>query len=213
MSMKQHFRSALFGGFNRRDVLTYIETTSRAHVQERTGLQEELEQVRKAAEAAEARATTAEAAVAELTPRAARTGDLLRELQNYTRELEAAKVEIRRLREQGAALTQKAGAYDKLKDQMATIELEAHQRAKQIIEEAERKAAATQGETERWVERVKSSYERLRADMGATLTHAAGELERSSRALSGADREFEEHDAAIRALTGEDGRTPAAPQS
>ena len=44
--MDHPFRSAAFGGFNRQDVLTYLENLSREEQQQREALQQELDQAR-----------------------------------------------------------------------------------------------------------------------------------------------------------------------
>lgn len=50
--MDHPFRGAAFGGFNRQDVLTYLENTAREAAQQREALEQQLEQQRQAAESA-----------------------------------------------------------------------------------------------------------------------------------------------------------------
>ena len=50
--MNHPFRGAAFGGFNRQDVLTYLENTAREAAQQREALEQQLEQQRQAAESA-----------------------------------------------------------------------------------------------------------------------------------------------------------------
>ena len=47
--MDHPFRGAAFGGFNRQDVLTYLENTARETAQQRQALEQQLEQQRQAA--------------------------------------------------------------------------------------------------------------------------------------------------------------------
>ena len=197
---QQQFRSAVFGGFHKDDVLNYIETTSRAHAERVAQLEEELEQARRQAREAETRATAAEAQVGDLSPRAAQMEKTTGELEEKRSDLAAAEREIQSLRRQISLLEPRAEAYDAVKDKLAGVELEAHQRATQIVDDAARNARQIRQETAQWISRVHSSYERLRTDVEATLKHSAAELDRASKAIAEVSREFGEHDEALKNL-------------
>ena len=201
MSMQQQFRSALFGGFNRQDVLTYIETAARSHAEELEALRQELEQTQKDLEEARTKAVTAQAESERLAPRAAQMEKSTAELEEKRSGLAAAEQELKELRARVAMLQPKADAYEAVKDKTAGIELEAHQRAKQVVAEAQKEADALRVRTEQWLSKVRGSYERLRTDVEASITHTAGELERAGKAVADLNREFREHDAAMQALT------------
>lgn len=201
MSMQQQFRSALFGGFNRQDVLTYIETAARSHAEELEALRQELEQTQKDLEEARTKAVTAQAESERLAPRAAQMEKSTAELEEKRSGLAAAERELKELRARVAMLQPKADAYEAVKDKTAGIELEAHQRAKQVVAEAQKEADALRVRTEQWLSKVRGSYERLRTDVEASITHTAGELERAGKAVADLNREFREHDAAMQALT------------
>ena len=200
MSMQQQFRSAMFGGFNRQDVLTYIETAARTHAEELETLRQELEQTRKDLEEARSKAVTAQAESERLAPRAAQMEKSTAELEEKRSGLAAAERELKELRAKVAMLQPKAEAYAAVKDKTAGIELEAHQRAKQVVGEARKEADALRAQTEQWLAKVRGSYERLRTDVEASITHTAGELERAGKAVANLNREFREHDAAMQAL-------------
>ncbi len=200
MEMEQQFHTALFGGFRRQDVLTYIETTARAHAQDMEVLNTQLDKARQQAEEASERALQAEAKAAELEPRAAQMEKTTAELEDKRSRLAAAEREVRELKAELAVLTPKAEAYEAVKDKTAGIELEAHQRAKQVVAEAERQAKQVYDQTEQWLGKVRGSYELLRTDISATMTHTAGELDRAGKALADANREFREHDDALKRL-------------
>ena len=211
MSMEQQFRSAMMGGFNRQDVLTYIETSVKNHTEEMNQLREELERVRQEGEdaldrarkegnAALERAEAAEAQVEQLAPRAAQMEKSTAELEAKRSALAAAERELKELRAKLAELAPKAEAYDAVKDRTAGIELEAHQRAKAVVDEAKRNAEAIRLQTEQWMGKVRASYDRLRGELETTMNHTAKEMERSVNALGAIGREFEEHDAAMQAV-------------
>lgn len=201
MSMQQQFRSAVFGGFNRQDVLTYIETSARAHAEELEALRGELEQAKKDLEEVRARAVSAQAESERLAPRAAQMEKSTAELEEKRSGLAAAERELKELRAKVAMLQPKADAYEAVKDKTAGIELEAHQRAKQVVEQARKEADALRVQTEQWMVKVRGSYERLRTDVEASITHTAGELERAGRSVADLNREFRDHDAAMQALS------------
>lgn len=209
MSMEQQFRSAAIGGFNRQDVLTYIETSARAHAQEMEALRQELDQAKRDLEDARARAVSAETERDDLAPRAAQMEKSTAELESKRSGLAAAERELKELRARVAMLEPKAEAYEAVKDKTAGIELEAHQRARKVVEEAQKEADALRAQTEQWLAKVRGSYERMRTDVEAAITHAASELERAGKAVSGVGSQFREHDAAMQALVGTVKNRPA----
>lgn len=199
MSATEHpFRGAAFGGFNRKDVIHYIETANRTHREKIAQLQGNLEaegatrlSLESKLAAAESQAAAAEARAKKAEEDLARVSAELRGLtasaEGKTIRLEALERENSDLREQVRRMTPAASAYESLKDRAATIELEAHNRAANIVAEAEGSAESIRAAVLAWVEKVKASYLRLRGDASATLTHTGGELERARRALESAD--------------------------
>jgi len=200
MSMEQQFRSAAIGGFNRQDVLNYIESATRRHAEELQELREELERVKLELEQTRSRAVSAEGEVERLAPRAAQMEKSTAELEEKRSGLAAAEREMKELRARVAMLEPKAAAYEAVKDKTAGIELEAHQRARQVVEQAQKNADEVRVRTEQWLAKVRGSYERMRTDVEATITHTAGELERAGKAVVELNREFKQHDAAMQAV-------------
>lgn len=197
MTMEQQFRSAAFGGFYKQDVLNYIETSVREHAQLVEELDLQMEALRVESEDAAKRAAAAEQRVAELEPRVAQMEKLTAELESKRSLLAAAEREIRELKAQLADTLPKAEAYDAVKERTAGIELEAHQRARQVVDQAETQSRQIREQTLSWLNRVRSSYERLRTDISATITRTAGELDRAGKALAESNGEFRSHDAAM----------------
>ena len=64
---ENQFRTAAFGGFQKQDVLTYIETTAREHAEKVEALEKELTQLRQGREELEKRAAESEERAAALT--------------------------------------------------------------------------------------------------------------------------------------------------
>ena len=205
------FRTAVVGGFNRQDVLNYIESSSRQHKERLAELRKEADAARKDGEAAREenqtlreRTAALEQEVEEL--RSLLTGTTTKRdtaqtaLSQLQSEAEAMRKELTVLREKCAQWAKGAQAYADLKDRTATIELEARRRAQAIEDQAAQRARLVHAETEQLLSQVQAGYARLREDVGATLSHASGELGRVDKALSQVLTEFSEHDAALERL-------------
>lgn len=171
MEVLHKFRSAL-GGFNRRDVLNYIETAEIAHAKQ-------LEEMQKKLDAAEAGRETLEAEMnglrsekgsvaaeearvrASLEESAATLSRVRGELSQAETKLAVAKNELSRLQSQVAQLEPLAKSYEELKDRVATVELDAHKKAQTTIDEANAQAENTRQEVRQWLTGLLGQYERL----------------------------------------------------
>lgn len=173
------FRGAL-NGFNRKDVLQYIEQSAVAHRRQlaeleerltaseeaRTRLEGELSGLRDekgsvAAEEARVRASLEEATEV-LTK-------LRGELSDTDTALTASKSELEKLQSQVGELAPMAQSYGELKDRVATIELDAHRKAQATLDEAKAEADRIRQETAAWVEQVLARYGALREQMDGVL--------------------------------------------
>lgn len=198
---EQQFRSVAFGGFHKQDVLNYIESAAKENAARAEASAKELAAAKTAAEALEG----------EKTALAARVEELAAQLEEKTAALEKAeaerdernaglvKAEEERdaLQKRVAALEPAAAAYKAVKDRMAGIELEAHCRAQAVENAAMEHVSQAEEELESWLLRVQEGYGRLRADLDAAVSRAAGELEQVNRSLEGVSAEFAAHDAAL----------------
>lgn len=198
----QKFRTAL-GGFNRRDVQEYLEQTAAAHRQELAQLQERLERAEEHSAELEAALSGAEseksgAAAEEAKVRASletstRTLSKLRgELSQTESKLVVAKKELERLQAQVGTLEPMAASYAKLKDRVATVELDAHRKAQDTVDEAQAEAERIRTDTQLWLDGVLEQYGKLRRGMDTLLEQAqalgraaeqVGELDKTARAL------------------------------
>lgn len=173
------FRGAL-NGFNRKDVLQYIEQSAVSHRRQmaeleerlaaseeaRTRLEGELSGLRDekgsvAAEEARVRASLEEATEV-LTK-------LRGELADTDTALTHSKSELARLQSQVGELAPMAQSYGELKDRVATIELDAHRKAQATLDEARAEADRVRQETSAWVDQVLAQYGALREQMGGVL--------------------------------------------
>ena len=189
------FRTTAFGGFQKQDVLNYIESSNQAHREKMEELTRELEEARKARADLEAeQAQAREQAQAEDETVQRLEGELEKARNEATElkgRLETAEAELERLRAALAEAESKlaqaepaAQAYEKVKDRTAGIELEAHCRAQAVQAEAEERVEQARRDLEQWLNKVRKSYADLRADMTTTISHAGSELERAHAALA-----------------------------
>ena len=210
--MDHPFRTAAVGGFNRQDVLTYLETSAKKAEEEQRRVQMQVEHANEAADRAEEalrecrarlaevtaqsekQKTELEAANEELTAiRAARSAELT--------ELEKLREERERLLEQVEQLRPSAEAYDGLKDRTAGLELEAHQRAQRIEDEAAEQVRRIHHQMEMWIQRVQREYDMLRTQVEATVSHAAEQIDRAGKSLDQVSTLINDQEIELESLT------------
>ena len=193
----QKFRTAL-GGFNRRDVQEYLEQTAAAHRQELAQLQERLERAEERSAELEAALSGAEseksgAAAEEAKVRASletstRTLSKLRgELSQTESKLVVAKKELERLQAQVGTLEPMAASYAKLKDRVATVELDAHRKAQETVAQAEAQAVQIRKDAVAGMAGLCREYEALRGKLSDFVLRA----EETQRAFDAQEEAFQ----------------------
>jgi len=175
MAVIQQFRTAM-RGFNRQDVQDYIEQLAAAHRQELAELQKkldqsdvrirELEEAEAGRDAAEGEAARARAALESAGQTA---GRLRGELSQAESKLAVAKKEMERLQARIGELEPLAEGYQKLRDRVAAVELDAHQRAQAEVNEARAAAERVRADTRTWLSGVMAEYSQLRAGLDGVL--------------------------------------------
>lgn len=210
-SNENSFRTVAFGGFHKQDVLNYITTANRENQNKNSDLKQQAESAVKEKAELEEKFECAEAARKKNAAECERLSDLLAQrttaLEQSEKDLSALKKEyemltarLTELEVKVPKLEEDAEAYAALKDYTATIELEAHRKAQEIVEQAQNQAAKVRNELEGWLRRVQSSYQHLRTDVSATVSHLISELERGQKAMEDAAPAFKQHDEALAAL-------------
>lgn len=174
------FKSVAFGGFDKQDVVRYLEQSSEKAAAAQRELEAENEKLRtEAADRAE-----------ELERLRARVEELSAERDGLQKKLEterAARADLEPLRslEQDAArltaerdaLKPDAEAYARFRERLGAIECEARKRADDLEEEAA-------AQTRRSLEEFRSRYQRLLTAFEATAGHVNGELRKIEVTLS-----------------------------
>ncbi len=211
MDAAEHrFRSAAFG-FNRQDVVHYIESIHREYAQQLESLKKELEQERDqrseiaqkgsiATEAASAADKDAQRAREELEQALSQLREAQSQRDDLQLRLQVLEKDYADLQKAAERMAPAARAYETLKDKTASIELDAHNRAQVILKSGQEQAERTRQEVQAWLRQVESSYERLKADVAATLTHAVAELDRTGKSLDTVKAELDGHGKRLRSI-------------
>ena len=128
--MNANFKTRVFGGFDREDVISFIEKTSLEHQKRVSALEEENKRLSDRCGAAEAEVQALrEQSRAELAAAA--------ELEELKRKFAALKAENEQLRGENEQLRGPAEEYRRMKDHIADIEISAHRRTEQFAQKLE----------------------------------------------------------------------------
>ena len=187
------FRTSAFGGFNKQDVMAYLEKSAREHSGKIAELQKELAELRQARTEAEDAGETMKSRLAVLEAENQRLAADLAQ-----REAQAAELTV--LKEEAETLRPAAASYESIKSRTASIELEAHGRAQAIEQEGRIRAKKAQEQVLDWFDKMQAAYLRLRTDIDATLHHAAREMERAGQSLVDLDTALGGHDKTLAEL-------------
>ena len=123
--MDASFKTCMFGGFDRQDVVAFIEKTAEEHRVETETLRAENDQLRRDRDAAVAE----NEALRCLTEEDARLQEDNNRLQRRVEELQAKLAEVQA---ENNALRGPAGEYQSLKEHIADIEISAHRRTEEF---------------------------------------------------------------------------------
>lgn len=209
--MDHQFRSVTFGGFHKRDVLDYLE----ASAQENSGRLRQLREQLEAAEAERKRLAARETDYSEHTDRLERElEELIGREQSLQSELEVRQAELKKVGEElqkaqelGRSLQTEldklrpdAEAYAVLKDRTAGLELDAHRRAQQVVDQAQEQVEQLHGQVEQWLGKVEREYGQLREQMAGAISRTEGELTEAGVLLERMKGHLERQDSELKAL-------------
>ena len=210
--MDHPFRSAALGGFNRQDVLDYLEKTSAENAQRQQELQQKLEAAEEERRQLSAKTTEQEEQLAILRRDRDQLKEQLEQVQqalnsSQAREeaqeeaLAALRQERDPLKSRAEALEPDAAAYEAIKERTAGVELEAHCRAQNVLNQADAQAKELRRNMEQWIGRVELEYDALRSEVESTVSHAADKLEKAGKCLEQITALLADQDVALEALS------------
>ena len=196
------FRTAVVGGFQKDDVLQYIEESAKTYEQKLAALQDDCDKQK----------AKIEEQAAEITSLTEKNAELLERLGGLTLDLDKSKkqadelerslimaaeetnihtaryddlkkdydeqrAECERLRQENERLQARSDEYAAARDHLAAIELEAHQRARQLEEQARQNASKIEEESARRLADVRTRMEQAKSAYCDTLrrTQAAAD--------------------------------------
>ena len=198
------FRTATFGGFQKQDVMNYLERSAREHAEKLVALQKELDQEKLArAEEEEHSAalagqiTSLEEENRRLSSQLSEKADQLRRAEEELKNLQALSDQ---LQDQLDKVLPAATAYEAVKDRTASIELEAHGRAQAIEQEGRERAQKYQDQVKEWFTKTRQTYDRLHTDLAAAAAQLTQELERASRGIQDLTTGLSDRDDALDAI-------------
>ena len=212
------FRNAMFGGFNRQDVLNFLTSSAEKNNEELNARQERCEGLEKELEASRAEVAALKAQLEQttrereefkhqaeqLTIEIARvsTADQAKaaELEKKNAELDAARSELEQLREMLGKIAPDAEAYAAIKERTAGMELEAHRRAQSVEARARIMAGDLQRQMEQWMAKVEKQYAGLKTEVEASVERANQQILAASGSLSSINTLLEEQQSALKSV-------------
>lgn len=174
------FKSVAFGGFDKQDVVRYLEQSSEKAAAAQRELEAENETLRRQAEDSAEELERLRDRVEALTEERDRLRERLETESAARADLEplrALEQDAARLAAERDALKPDAEAYARFRERLGAIECEARKRADDLEEEAA-------AQTRRTLEEFRSRYKKLTVDFEAVAAHVNGELRKIEVALS-----------------------------
>ena len=194
--MNANFKTRVFGGFDREDVISFIEKTSLEHQKRVSTLEEENKRLSDRCGAAEAEVQALrEQSRAELAA-AAELEELKRKFAALTAENEQLRGENEQLRGENEQLRGPAEEYRRMKDHIADIEISAHRRTEEFRAQAIAELREMIVRQETWCAQAQAQYQQLSEQF-------AQKLELARRTVSAPDlSSFEQMREGLAALSG-----------
>lgn len=171
------FKSVAFGGFDKQDVIRYIEQSSReaAEVQER--LQQENDSLRARIQALEEQELERERQIKETEARCRSLEQQLTQEQTARQALEREKDKLQDLAEEALRLRPEAEAYAQFRDRVGDIECEAHKRAAELEN-------TTMAKMKRASDTFQAQYQAAMSTFESTTAYVTTELRKIEVTLS-----------------------------
>ena len=168
--MDASFKTCMFGGFDRQDVVAFIEKTAEEHRVETETLRAENDQLRRDRDDAVAE----NEALRCLTEEDARLQEDNNRLQRRVEELQGKLAEVQA---ENDALRGPAGEYQSLKEHIADIEISAHRRTEEFRAKAMERLAQCIAQQRAWCGQRRSTYAHTNAALLDQLRQAEQAVE------------------------------------
>lgn len=163
--MSANFKTCLFGGFDREDVVAFIEKSSRESRERIEALEQENQTLQQKNQSMEAELLLMRGEFKERSERAEQAQTLQNQLAELTEKLRQTEEEV-------AVLRQQAADYQSLKEHIADIEISAHRRTEEFRAAAIAQLRQMIEEQNTWCEQAKGRYYELSEQFSQKLQAA-----------------------------------------
>ena len=180
--MSESFKTCMFGGFNKQDVVNFIEQQSKVHQEELEALQRDNDLLKEAVQRMESER-------GEFLPKAQQQEESVARMEELEQQLAQLRAEMETLREENENLRGPAQEYENLKDHIAEIEINAHHRTEEFRAEVVRKMRDIINAQRAWCGEEKGRYSCINGEMLQKLHQATEMMEANDGA--GFDRMLE----------------------
>lgn len=200
--MSANFKTCMFGGFDRKDVIDYIEKSAKEFQEKIETLENENNELRSSNERIEQALRTLHAQAKQrqeeqnqqsvqqqLADAQAKLKKLAEEAEALQSENERMRTELETLRSESDQLRAAANDYMSLKEHIADIEINAHRRTEEFRAEAIEKLRQSVNAQRAWCQAQRGQYAFMNEKMLQELRRAAEVLEKND--LSGFDTMLE----------------------
>lgn len=187
------FKSVAFGGFDKQDVVSYIERTAREASEAQEKLRQENDGLRRESQALGEEAAALRSKLEAQEAENARLREALARETALRQELEALRPETERLREQVESMREDAESYARFRGQIGAIECEARQRAAGLEDEAGARMRHL-------AEAFQAQYRTLMSTFETTAAHVNSELRKIEVNLTQLPRAMDRSGAELKEL-------------
>ena len=170
--MSTSFKTSMFGGFDRSDVIAYIEKTGREHEERVAALEAENETLRKENETLRKENQTLENTQRVTQAQLLKMRDNEETCRRLRRQLADVEARNQELEQRCAQLKVQADEYESLKDHVAQIEISAHRRTEQFREEAVTRLRQLAARQREWCRTAQADYEQMNCQLLERLQQA-----------------------------------------
>ena len=168
--METSFKTCMFGGFDREDVISFIRKTAEETQEKLDALTAENQELAAQKQSAEAENAALRVQLQELTERLDDETALRCRVQELTEEAET-------LRRENASLREPAAQYQSLKEHIADIEISAHRRTEEFRGRAIAELTQLIGQQRQWCAQQRASYQQMAEDVLQQLRRAERHVE------------------------------------
>ena len=171
--MSESFKTCMFGGFNKQDVVEFIEQQSKTYQETLEALQHDNNLLKEAVQRMESER-------GEFLPKAEKQEEGAARIIALEEQIAQMSAELSKLQEENDKLREPAQEYFNLKDHIAEIEISAHRRTEEFRAETVRKIRDIINTQRAWCSEERGHYNCVNDEMLQKLRQATAMMEGNS---------------------------------